>query len=135
MMITWNETAQRFLNVTDKLGKRIDDGIFETVVALNVLGIGTTQSCEGHMDWGVPYPWINIEPNLDMKYQLHLLLAQFYATQKVNFETILIFHGYRLQSQGAYFSSLLAAEEQAQKLQAYQQEMMAFTAFLKKLAI
>ena len=44
----------------DKLGTLIDPGIFETVVALNLLGLHTFQSCEGHLDHGCPYPWVTI---------------------------------------------------------------------------
>jgi len=45
---------------TDKLGTLVDPGIFETVVALNLLGLRTFQSCEGHLDHGCPYPWVTI---------------------------------------------------------------------------
>jgi excisionase family DNA binding protein len=30
------------------------------VVALNANDISTTASCEGHIDWGAPYPWVDI---------------------------------------------------------------------------
>jgi hypothetical protein len=38
----------------------IDEGIFETVVALNALDIPTSMSCEGLLDYGLPYPWIDV---------------------------------------------------------------------------
>ena len=38
----------------------IDAGILETVIVLNILGITTSQSCEGHLDHGRPYPWIMV---------------------------------------------------------------------------
>lgn len=44
--------------MTDSIGRPIDSGILETVIALNILGITTNQSCEGHLDHGRPYPWI-----------------------------------------------------------------------------
>lgn len=48
----------------DALGKPIDEGIKETVVFLNALGIPTASSCEGHTDWGAPWPHIGVEaPN------------------------------------------------------------------------
>ena len=62
-MATWNETSERFTHTTDKLGKAIDQGIFETVVALNMLNFCTTQSCEGHIDWGLAAPWIDVIPD------------------------------------------------------------------------
>lgn len=132
-MATWNETVDKYAHTTDRLGKKIDDGIFETVVCLNMLGINTTSSCEGHLDWGLPYPWINIEPEIEQKYQLHRYLLQFYEKRPVNFESVLVFHGYKIRSQGAVFSDLLSATEQAQKLKLYQQEMAEFTAFMKSL--
>jgi hypothetical protein len=44
--------------VTDRLGKGIDPGIFESVVVLNALHLSTQQSCEGHVGRGRPAPWI-----------------------------------------------------------------------------
>jgi len=45
----------------DGLNKGIDEGIKNTVAYLNVLDFHTSQSCEGHIDGGVPTPWIAIE--------------------------------------------------------------------------
>jgi hypothetical protein len=130
-MATWNETVEKFTRVVDGLGKEIDAGILETVVALNMHGIATRASCEGHLNWGVPHPWIEIEAELAQKYQLHLYLVQFYEKRAINFETMLIFHGYRMRSQGAVFAPLLSRAEQEQKLHLYQAEMAEFTVFLK----
>jgi len=47
--------------MTDKLGKPIDAGIFDTVIALNLFNIHTTQSCEGHLDYGIAAPWVEIQ--------------------------------------------------------------------------
>ncbi len=47
--------------MTDKLGQCVDAGIAETVVLLNLLGIPTSQSCEGHMTHGIGAPWVDIE--------------------------------------------------------------------------
>lgn len=56
---TW-EAAEAFArHLTDRLGCPIDEGILEMVVALNLLGFQTCQSCEGHLDEGHPYPWID----------------------------------------------------------------------------
>jgi hypothetical protein len=54
--------AAQMAQITDSLGSSIDPGIFETVVALNLLGFPTVMSCEGHLDHGVGAPWIDIEP-------------------------------------------------------------------------
>jgi hypothetical protein len=59
-MYSWNLVAEKLSKITGNLGMPIDKGIFDTVVALNVLGIQTAQSCEGHTDHGLCYPWISI---------------------------------------------------------------------------
>jgi hypothetical protein len=59
-MQRWEELAKKFSRVTDRIGKPIDEGILETVVALNALDIPTSMSCEGHLDHGLPYPWIDV---------------------------------------------------------------------------
>lgn len=57
----------------DKLGKKIDEGIKDTIVFLSVLEINTTGSCEGHFDSGTGGPYIDIEskeiPELDKRLQ------------------------------------------------------------------
>src|SRR5438876_3722289 len=60
----WDEMYLHVAQMTDKLGKGIDVGIAETVVAFNMLGIFTTASCEGHLHHGTGAPWVDIEdPN------------------------------------------------------------------------
>jgi hypothetical protein len=133
-MATWNETRERFTRVTDKLGKKIDPGILETVVAFNMLGITTLQSCEGHIGWGSPYPWICIEADMQQKYRMYQYLAEFYAHRPANFECMLSCSAakFRLCSQGSALSEVRAEEEQREKLALYQAEMAAFTSFLKE---
>ena len=58
----WQEVSDKMSQIRDGLGKRIDPGIVETVVALNVLGIPTVASCEGHLEWGCASPWVDVEP-------------------------------------------------------------------------
>lgn len=57
---SWQEACAIVKQFEDRLGTPIDDGIFETVVVLNLLGFRTHQSCEGHLDHGCPYPWITV---------------------------------------------------------------------------
>ena len=59
----WQEMTDKVSHITDKLGKPVDAGILETVVALNALDIPTTASCEGHVDWGTGAPWVDIASN------------------------------------------------------------------------
>ena len=54
------ETIKEVEEMKDKLGKRLDSKIKDLVIGLRMLGIETLQSCEGHLDWGNPYPWVMI---------------------------------------------------------------------------
>ena len=56
--VTWDEAEVMLSQVQDNMGQRIDGGILAPVVGLNLLGYHTTASCEGHLNWGCPYPWI-----------------------------------------------------------------------------
>ena len=60
---SWEEAEAFARHIADSRGCAIDGGIRETVIALNLLGLPTCQSCEGHLDYGLPYPWIDIETN------------------------------------------------------------------------
>src|SRR5687767_10818868 len=57
---SWNQKIEELKGVGDKLGMGIDGGILEMVAALNLNGIKTTQSCEGHLDRALAYPWVQI---------------------------------------------------------------------------
>jgi hypothetical protein len=66
--IQWEQKRAEVEKITDDLGRGIDEGIKETIIALNVNGIPTSQSCEGHFegesDHGYPMPWVMVEaPN------------------------------------------------------------------------
>lgn len=62
--IKWKKQADRIDKIVDRLGEDADDNIKEALTALNVIGLPTSSSCEGHIDHGVPAPWIHIEaPN------------------------------------------------------------------------
>lgn len=178
-MDKWNNLEEKFKHVTDRLGMPIDDGILETVVALNALGVLTSASCEGHTKHGLPYPWIDIlrvelekllpekETSEIKKLQIKLmklqtkyyrakkayktaektrnakivsekkifdLLAAFYEKRVVSYDRIIILsYDGRIQSQGGDFAELLPPEQRLQKLHEYQEEMQAFTDFLKSL--
>ncbi len=47
---SWEEAEALVRRITDGLGCSIDEGILEIVVALNLLGFPTCQSCEGHLE-------------------------------------------------------------------------------------
>ena len=48
-------------DVHDALGKKIDPGVLDAVVALNLMGYKTLMSCEGHIDHGTGGPYIDVE--------------------------------------------------------------------------
>lgn len=53
-----------FENRADAEGFGIDKSIKETVIILNALGMPTSESCEEHIEEGVPAPWVRISaPN------------------------------------------------------------------------
>ncbi|MBX5449675.1 hypothetical protein [Thermogemmatispora sp.] len=64
MLEQWEALVAYFSEVTDRLGKRIDEEIFETVVTLNAAGFPTVMSCGGHLDErrGLLLPWVDIGP-------------------------------------------------------------------------
>lgn len=57
----WREKVEKVGKRLDGLDNEMDPGIIETVAALNLHGINTSQSCEGHLDRGIPSPWVAIE--------------------------------------------------------------------------
>jgi len=57
----WDEMAREVDTWTDGLGMPIDEKIKDTIIVLNLLGLKTQQSCEGHLDHGRLYPWISFE--------------------------------------------------------------------------
>lgn len=57
---SYEEMRARVSLLTDNVGTPIDLGILETVIMLNLLGLHTFQSCEGHLDHGHSYPWVTI---------------------------------------------------------------------------
>jgi hypothetical protein len=53
-----DQVFDRIARTTDSQGRRIDLGIMGVVLYLQVNGIRTVSSCEGHLDHGQPYPWV-----------------------------------------------------------------------------
>src|ERR1019366_1216693 len=58
---TWLQMLEKIERVRDALGFLIDTNIRETIVALNLSGMPTSASCEGHTDRGRGAPWITVE--------------------------------------------------------------------------
>lgn len=170
--LVWENLQNRFKRVVDRIGMRIDKGIMDTVIALNASGIYTTASCEGHLDHGAAYPWIDIghadantleqkillslsegkqedkeTKQLQQKHRnLHLqeeqklvaLLDFFYQHHPFSYDRHLSIWRFpkgaaRLQSHGAEYQQFRPLEEKALKLKEYQEEMQAFTVYLKQI--
>jgi len=55
------EIEKEVTELEDKLGKKIDPGIRETLISIKAHGLPTSQSCEGHNDRGEALPWVQIE--------------------------------------------------------------------------
>lgn len=54
----WLRMSEYFRTVTDRAGTPIDEKVFETVVGLNLNGVKTNASDEGHAEFLHAYPWI-----------------------------------------------------------------------------
>jgi hypothetical protein len=185
----WQHMVETYSQVTDNLELGIDARILETVVALNLLGISTISSCEGHVDHGTGAPWIDIavpdigpeakaarlaQMEAEKQAALHQLteekiqelfkhaeqlrwqvskkylearknimqyLTLFYADRHVPYDRQLILQGQflqniagptRLESQGVSVLALYNTKIRQEKLAEYQDEMAAFTHFLKQ---
>lgn len=63
----WSQLEDKATKIADKLGKQLDKGIKEVVISLWSLGFPTLGSCEGHIDWGVKAPWVDIGEDLPEK--------------------------------------------------------------------
>lgn len=54
----WQKAAKEVDKLKDRISHPVDEGIKETLVALHLLGVNTSGSCEGHLDHGRLSPWI-----------------------------------------------------------------------------
>lgn len=59
--IIWENQQAEIERITDSSGCKIDEQVKKTLIALNVLGVPTSASCEGHSDHGMGAPWIEVE--------------------------------------------------------------------------
>src|SRR5574337_784377 len=87
----WDEKHALVDRIIDGLGKHVDRGIKETVTAFMVHDIPTNASCEGHLDHGLPYPWIDVPgstPELEEKEQEIITLLQAGANGAENLEDL-----------------------------------------------
>jgi hypothetical protein len=104
--VSWQEAWDQLTHVTDALGRPIDPGIFETVVALTVVGFHTTMSCEGHLDHGIAAPWVDIEPK-----EAEALRRQISAVQRQSTQEIPSSGSRPLEDAAKVFSDQLKADQ------------------------
>jgi len=129
----WQKVIDRTFGI--KRSFRLDPHIESVVLALIESGIRTTQSCEGHMTHGFPYPWVRIVN--DDRGTLQTFLEAFYKQHPMIYDRMLqiehlLTDEYMLRSHGAILQESRDPDEQVEKLKEYQQEMHAFALFLKE---
>lgn len=65
----WKHTCERVDRITDRLGKPVDDGIKNAVIAFLALDFPTTSSCAGHLPsarrFRAQAPWVEITYPID----------------------------------------------------------------------
>jgi len=76
----WQKKREEIDKIADAAGHGIDEGIKEAVVAANLTGLTTEQSCEGHVDRGGPYPFLEIAAPNQPKWS--------FIGEKENFEQV-----------------------------------------------
>ena len=152
---TWDEIREDVENFVDKLGKSVDDGIRETVTAFQALGLPTIASCEGHIEYGCAYPWIDFEvqepgeskiillgkpkivrQRLLLESRITDLLEEYYSARRVPYHAMLIIESFdsayfRLRFAGGEISDVMGFDKRRERLKLYKAEMEAFTIYLK----
>ncbi|CCB89804.1 hypothetical protein [Simkania negevensis] len=64
-VMAWEKMEAFVEEIRDGRGMPVDEGIKKAIIVLNLLGYSTVQSCEGHLDHGLAYPWIAFLPEKD----------------------------------------------------------------------
>lgn len=151
----WERLKKEVLRIVDGLGMGIDAGIRGTVVALRANGFPTCASCEGHVDWGIACPWVDIqapEPkgwrrsakkrdrwfkkNFRLWQKMISLLEEFYAVHRVPYSQMIVAEScatgsFRIMCVGGLGTSFSSLREKRKLLPRYQEEMWVFKQFLK----
>ena len=147
----WRLAKKETDNLADRMGKPIDPMIITAVTALRAHAFPTTGSCEGHLRWGLPAPWIDVgvstkrpvnrsgvrRKNLLMQRRLVRLLDRFYehrvvaSGERLVIVPVGIFGGFCIKNQGAEYQGLYNLDIRRKKLKAFQNEFAVFAEFLK----
>jgi len=119
--IVWEKKMAEVNEITDSLGKGVDEKIKESVAAFLIHGFTTSGSCEGHIaregeqQHGLPYPWVEVyspEPegwkdaegeekerleqewkvkNFEQQKKMMSFLEEFYQGRETPFDARLVF--------------------------------------------
>jgi len=112
-----------------------DPRIAGVVQMLNETEVRTTQSCEGHLSHGFPFPWVRIVK--EDRFTLERLLMAFYEEHSMVYDRLLMIERllddeYMLRPHGGVLQEARDHDSQVACLKMYQQEMQAFEAFLRR---
>ncbi len=150
----WQEKLETIRAVAIRRGGPLERGIENPVVAINLLGFATTQSCEGHKNkvglWNPPFVDFAPQTPIDQipeaearaateaaRTDMEKLLAEFYSGQAVAPDEIIQIAQHssvgtcRLQCCGGADINLIPEEEKLQRVTRYRNEMSRFANFLK----
>jgi hypothetical protein len=84
--IKWKNQLEICQKYTDKYNYPLDPLILEAVCGLNILGVETIMSCEGHFVRNI-FPYITF--NHEYREVVYNLLEMFYSTRKINYDLFL----------------------------------------------
>lgn len=150
----WEEKLNAIRAMAVRRGGPLERGIENPVVAINLLGFATTQSCEGHKNkvglWNPPFVDFAPQTPIDQipeaearaateaaRTDMEKLLAEFYSGQAVAPDEIIQIAQHssvgtcRLQCCGGAEINLIPEEEKLQLVTRYRNEMSRFANFLK----
>lgn len=93
--------------LTDKLNMPLDNGIKYIVAVLRYNEFQTVGSCEGHLNWGLSYPWVdidqsNLDINIKSKNDLLFCLNKSKTNENLFIENIGIFGAFRLRGHNLF---------------------------------
>jgi hypothetical protein len=116
--IAWHQAFEEYSHIADSLGRPIDAGILETVIVLNLFGIETTGSCEGHLEREQTNPWIDIEARSAQEETKHVL--QMFASARKELEQAML----PQDEINALFSQAHKAQNQVRLMHLQQREKL-----------
>jgi hypothetical protein len=151
----WDQIREDVKLMIDKLNKPIDEEIIEAVTAFRAFEFPTAASCEGHFEYGCPYPWIDVEvptsgkrphtveekenlerQRLQLESKMIDLFEDFYSNRHIPYHAMLTIQSltvdyFRVRSVGGDVSEVLGWGRCYERLKFYKAEMEAFTIYLK----